>query len=103
MLHQVIQLIASGEVVSVVTQKHEVTTREAAELLNVPRPFLIKLLEEGKLPYTKVGSHRYIRYEDVMIYNKQRDATRSKILNELIQMSQDEGFYDDEMINEEDS
>ncbi len=95
--------MASGEAVSVIPQKREVTTREAAELLNVPRPFLIKLLEEGKIPYTKVWLHRYIRSEDVMTYKKQRDATRNKALSELIQMSQEEGFYDDEMINEQDS
>ncbi len=83
-----------------VPQKREVTTREAAELLNVPRPYLIKLLEEGKIPHTKVGLHQYIRREDVMIYKKQRDTMRSKVLDELTQMSQDAGFYDDEMINE---
>ena len=100
MLHQVIKLIASGEAVSVAPQKREVTTREAAELLNVPRTYLVKLLEEGKIPCTKVGLHQYIRYEDVMTYKKQRDATGRKALSELIQMSQDEGFYDDEMLKE---
>ncbi len=93
-LHQVIQLMASGEAVSVVPQKREVTTREAAELLNVPRPYLIKLLEEGKIPYTKVGLHRYIRYEDVMAYKKQRDTQRREGLRELTQFLQDEGFYE---------
>jgi len=93
-LHQVIQIIASGETVSVIPQKREVTTQEAAELLNVPRPYLIKLLEEGKIPYTKVGLHQYIRYEDVMAYKKQRDTQRREGLRELTQFLQDEGFYE---------
>ena len=102
-LRQVIEITASGEAVSVIQQKREVTTREAAELLNVPHPYLIKLLEEGKIPHTKVGLRQYIRREDVMAYKKQRDTMRSKMLGELTQMSQDEGFYDDAMINEQDN
>ncbi len=96
MLHQALQLMASGEAVSVVLQKREVTTREAAELLNMPRPYLIKLLEEGKIPYTKVGLHRYIRFEGVMTYKKQQDIQPREGLRELTQFLQDEGFYEDE-------
>ena len=95
-LRQAIQLMPSGQAVSVIAQEHEMTTQEAANLLNVSQPFLIKLLDEGKIPYIKVGSHRRIRFQDLVTYKKQRDTKRSKLLDELIQMSQDEGFYEDE-------
>lgn len=95
-LRQVIQLMASGQAVSVVPQEREMTTQEAADLLNVSQPFLVKLLDEGKIPYIKVGSHRRIRFQDLMTYKKQRDTKRSKLVDNLIQMSQDEGFYEDE-------
>lgn len=93
-LRQVIHLMASGQAVSLVPLDHELTTQEAANLLNVSRPFLIKLLESEEIPYTKVGSHRRIRFEDLMEYKKQRDQKRHHSLRNLIQFSQDEGFYD---------
>lgn len=92
-LRQVIHLMASGRAVSLVPLEHELTTQEAADLLNVSRPFLVKLLEQGEIPYIKVGSHRRIRFEDLMAYKQQRERERRQCLKELTQFSQDEGFY----------
>ncbi|HTK11304.1 MAG TPA: helix-turn-helix domain-containing protein [Ktedonobacteraceae bacterium] len=68
---------------------------EAANLLNVSRPFLIKLLDQGTIPGIKVGTHRRIRYSDLQAYKKLRDAGQRKSLAELTQLSQDLGLYDE--------
>jgi excisionase family DNA binding protein len=95
-LRQGIHLLASGQAVSMVPHSHELTTQEAAALLNVSRPFLIKLLEQGVIPYYKVGTHRRIRFQELMVYKKQRDAQCSAALDELAQMTQEAGFYAEE-------
>ena len=65
-----------------------------AEMLNVSRPYVIKLLELKKIPFTKVGSHRRIRFSDLMNYKRSRDIEREHALDEIAQMSQDLGMYD---------
>jgi len=95
-LHQVIKLMASGRAVLLVPLGHELTTQEAAELLNVSRPFLVKLLEQGAMPYTMVGTHRRIRFEDLTAYKEQRDNQRRESLKRLTQLSEEMGLYDDE-------
>lgn len=93
-LRQVVHAMASGQAISIVPQESEMTTQQAAEVLNVSRPYLIKLLEQGEIPHIKVGTHRRIRSQDLMTYKQQRDTKRSKLLDELIQESQDMGFYE---------
>lgn len=56
------------------------TTQQAADFLNVSRPYLIKLLEQGEIPYIKVGSHQRIPFTDLMKYKEQRDMKRSQLL-----------------------
>ncbi len=68
--------------------------QEAAELLNVSRPFLVKLLEQGAMPYTMVGTHRRIRFEDLTAYKEQRDNQRRESLKRLTQLSEEMGLYD---------
>jgi excisionase family DNA binding protein len=93
-LHQVIQAIASDEAISIVPQKKELTTQQAADLLHVSRPYLIKLLEQGDIPYIKVGTHRRVRFDDLMKYKQERDTKRRQLLDELIAESQELGFYE---------
>ncbi|MBD0264436.1 MAG: helix-turn-helix domain-containing protein [Tolypothrix sp. T3-bin4] len=93
-LLQVVHAMASGKAISIIPQQQELTTQQAAEFLNVSRPYLIKLLEHGEIPHIKVGSHRRVRFDDLMNYKQQRDVKRDQLLTELTQMSQEAGFYE---------
>lgn len=93
-LRQVVSAMASGQAITLVPHNRELTTQEAADILNVSRPFLIKLLEQEEIPYLKVGKHRRIRFQDLIAYKEQRDNKRSKLLDKLIEMSEDAGLYE---------
>lgn len=93
-LRTVVHAMASGNVINVITQKPEMTTQQAADYLNVSRPYLIKLLEQGDIPYFHVGSHRRVHFEDLKKYKQHRDTERSKFLDELIAQSQEMGLYE---------
>ncbi len=93
-LRQVVHAMASGKTITLAPHNRELTTQQAADILNVSRPFLIKLLEEEQIPYIKVGKHRRIRYQDLMKYKEVRDQKRSQLLDQLTQMSQEAGFYE---------
>jgi DNA binding domain, excisionase family len=95
-LEQVVPLLAADMAVSIVPVGHLLTTQEAADLLNVSRPHLIKLLEEGAITFERVGTHRRIRFEDLMEYKHKRDKERRKSLKKLTQMAQEAGLYDEE-------
>lgn len=94
-LREVVHQMAQGKAVTVVPVNQQLTTQEAADILNVSRPYLVKLLEQNEIPFTKTGTHRRIRFSDLMAYKKQRDAARRGGLARLTQMSQEMGLYDD--------
>lgn len=75
--------VGSGRSVTIVPTEEELTTQRAANLLNVSRPHLIKLLERGDIPYTTVGRHRRVRADDLFDYKKRRDAERTRALSDL--------------------
>jgi excisionase family DNA binding protein len=93
-LCQVIYHMLQGRTVSIIPVNKEVTTQEAADFLNVSRPFLVQLLERGIIPFVKVGSHRRIRFSDVLEYKKQQDEIRRHGLAEITHLAEDEGLYD---------
>jgi excisionase family DNA binding protein len=84
MLTDILESMAAGRGVTLIPENAELTTVQAAEVLNVSRPFLIKLLDEGVIAYRKVGTHRRIRMENVVAYKKRIDQEREAILDHLV-------------------
>ena len=89
LLRDLLTEMAQGNAVTVVPTHAELTTQEAANLLNVSRPYLVKLLENKVLPFTKTGIHRRIRYQELMTYKQQRDEESHSALDELTNQAQE--------------
>lgn len=89
LLNDILAEMAKGNAITFLPVHAELTTQQAADFLNVSRPFLIRLLEEGRLPYRKVGTHRRIRFQDLFQYKQQIDNDRLKALEELAAQAQE--------------
>jgi excisionase family DNA binding protein len=93
-LKLVVECMARGQTMMLVPHGKELTTQEAADLLHVSRPHLVKLLDDGTIPHHRVGTHRRVRIEDVLDYRQQRAVTRREKLDELTRLSEElEGGY----------
>ncbi len=89
LLLDVLTEIGQGNAVSIIPIHAELTSQEAADVLNVSRPFLVQLLEKGEMPYRKIGTHRRVRYQDVIEYKQRVDADRRRALDELAAQAQE--------------
>ncbi len=96
-LERVAEVMASGDSITVVPVGKEVTTQQAADILNVSRQYLVRLLKEERMPFRKTGKHRRLRIEDVLAYKEQRDKDRRAGLRELSRLTQEFGGYDSEL------
>ncbi len=87
-------LLANGDSVGLLHYTKDVTTQQAAGILQVSRPYVVKLLEDREIPYYMVGSHRRIKLKDVLEYKQRRDSHRKEKLDELYRISNESGLYD---------
>lgn len=97
MLERVAEVLARGDSITVVPVGKELTTQQAANLLNVSRQYLVRLLDEGRIAFRKTGKHRRLRIDDVLSFKEQRDKDRRAGLRELSRLTQDAGGYDGEL------
>lgn len=92
LLNGILTEMAKGNAVTLVPIHSELTTRQAADILNVSRPFLIEQLEKGAIPYRKVGTHRRIMLKDLMEFKKTMDYNRLKAVEDLSAIDQELGL-----------
>jgi excisionase family DNA binding protein len=92
MLAQVMGLLANGQGVFLVPSEAQLTTQQAADMLNVSRPYLIGLLEAGAIAYTKVGRHRRIAFRDLADYKRHADQRQRQAADELTALGQELGL-----------
>ncbi len=89
LLRDLLADMAQGNAVTIVPVHAEMTTQQAADILNVSRPYLVTLLEKGELRFTKVGTHRRIRFKDLMAYKDNIKKQSSKAMDELVKIAQE--------------
>ena len=89
LLSAIISNMAAGKSMALILSDSTVGTQEAADYLEVSRPYVVRLLENGKIPFSKVGTHRRIKVSDLVAYQKKIKATRRKQLNFLAQQAQE--------------
>jgi excisionase family DNA binding protein len=91
MLAQILGFLANGQGVTVTPSNAMLTTQQAADFLNVSRPYLIKLLEAGDIPFEKVGTHRRVAFGELMDYKRRDDQERRRAADELTELGQELG------------
>jgi excisionase family DNA binding protein len=96
-LERVAEVMARGDSVTVVPVGRELTTQQAADLLQVSRQYLVRLLDEKRIPFAKTGKHRRLRIEDVLSFKQTRDRDRRAGMRSLTRLTEELGGYESEL------
>jgi excisionase family DNA binding protein len=94
LLAKILKVTSQGKPISIVPIAMEMTTQAAADLLGCSRPHIVKLLEEGKIEFTKIGKHRRVKFEDVMSYKKSMKSKQKDLLIKIMNADEASGLYD---------
>ena len=100
LLAKILKELSQGNPISIVPIATEVTTQYAAEILGCSRPHIVKLLEQGVIPYTKVGKHRRIKYEEILNYKKSFKARQKEAIQDIMELDENSGLYRSKSFNE---
>lgn len=93
-MYRAAELLAEGRPVAVLPDEEMLSTRAAADLRNVSRQYLVRMVDAGELPAVKIGSHRRLRAADVAAFKTARDAKRTSARDRLSLLSEEEGGYE---------
>lgn len=94
-LRQLVDILvnmARGEAITIMPVNRELTTQQAADILNVSRPFFVRLLDEDKIPFHKVGKHRRVKFKDLLEFKSENDRARDADMEELADEAQKMGL-----------
>jgi len=94
LLAKILKATSQGKPISIVPIATEMTTQAAADLLGCSRPHVVKLLEEGKIEYTKIGKHRRVKFEDIIAYRKRKKEKQAELLIKIMKADEESGLYD---------
>jgi excisionase family DNA binding protein len=95
LLAEVVEAMHEGKIITLVPHTQRLTTQEAADFLGVSRPTLVKLLEEGKIPYEQPGRHRRVLFTDVLAYRERLGDERRAALEQMTREASEAGLYGD--------
>ncbi len=94
LLCDVLKSMSQGKAVAIMSVATEITTQKAADILGCSRPHLVKLLEEGKVAYAKVGKHRRVKFEDIIEYKRKQKEEQKKHIIDIMHYDEEIGLYD---------
>ncbi|MCC6462591.1 MAG: helix-turn-helix domain-containing protein [Saprospiraceae bacterium] len=94
LLVKILKVTSQGNPISIIPIATEMTTQAAAEFLGCSRPHLVKILEDGEIPFTKVGKHRRVKFEDLADYKKKKREEREALLIDIMKGDEELGLYD---------
>lgn len=94
LLTDILKAMGEGKPISIVPVAAEMTTQAAAEFLGCSRPHLVKLLEEGSIPYTRIGKHRRVKFEDISNFKESMKKEQEKLIIQMMKTDEKSGLYD---------